>query len=70
MFRAACFLVVMILLIPSSTLLARSTYSRVTESAGQQPKRKKQKKYKAKRQPRPKKLILKGHHERHKGRPA
>jgi len=69
-FRTACLLGSIFLFIPSAKLFARDASAGASTSSGQQIKKKKQKKYKPQHKVHAKKLILKGRHERHKGKPA
>ncbi len=68
--RTAVFFAFALLSIPSAPLFVRGTSAQVASETGSKPKIKKQNKRKPRTRANRKKLILKGHHGRHKGRPA
>jgi hypothetical protein len=70
LFRTAVFFAVAILYVPLAPLFVHGASKQEASEAGSKPKIKKQKQRKPRDRSNRKKLILKGHHQRHKGRPA
>ncbi len=68
--RTAVFFAVAMLSVPMAPLFVYGASKQNASDAGSRPKIKKQKQRKPKATNNRKKLILKGRHERHKGRPA
>ncbi len=68
--RTAVLFAVAILSIPMAPLFVHGASKQYSSDAGSKPKIKKQKQRKPKTRNSRKKLILKGRHERHRGRPA